>query len=141
MERIFFALVPAKGAEVLAEYQNDFYKGYPALTRNFYGNGEAYYISSINEHQFLKHFYNDVLQEKGLGCGLQVRLTEGVTVNERSEPADEDGGEQRVWFLQNFNRTAAAVELLKPYQNVETGETLTGKIEMQSFECIVLRNC
>ena len=64
-----------------------------------------------------------------------------MTVNERSKPADEDGGEQKVWFLQNFNRTAAAVELLKPYQNVETGETLTGKIEMQSFECIVLRNC
>lgn len=134
-------IVHAKGAEVLAEYQNDFYKGYPALTRNSYGNGEAYYIASINEHQFLKDFYDGILQEKGLGCGLLVKLSEGVTVNERSKPADENGGEQKVWFLQNFNRAAASVELLEPYQNVETGETLSGKIEMQTFECIVLGNC
>lgn len=132
-------LVHAKGAEVLAEYQNDFYKGYPALTRNSYGNGEAYYIASINEHQFLKDFYDGILQEKGLGCGLQVRLAEGVAVNERSKA--EDAGVQKVWFLQNFSRKSVNVELLKPYQNVETGETLSGKIEMHSFECIVLSSC
>lgn len=135
-------LVHVKGAEVLAEYQQDFYKGYPALTRNVYGSGEAYYIASINEQRFLKDFYETVLKEKGLGCGLKVRLTEGVTVNERSKPLKKNGKEiekeEKVWFLQNFNRESASVKLLEYYENAETGETLTGKIVMQSFECLVL---
>ncbi|MDE5823761.1 MAG: beta-galactosidase trimerization domain-containing protein, partial [Lachnospiraceae bacterium] len=131
-------LVHAKGAEVLAEYQQDFYRGYPALTRNTYGSGEAYYIASLNEQSFLKDFYSEILNGKGLGCGLQVRLTQGVTVNERSKPVGENGETEKVWFLQNFNREAEVVELLERYENVETGETLSGKIELQSFECVVL---
>lgn len=131
-------LIHANGAEVLAEYQRDFYKGYPALTKNVYGSGEAYYIASLNEQRFLKAFYSDILKERGLGCGLQVRLTEGVTVNERSTPADDNGAVQRVWFLQNFNREPATVELLACYENVETGETMRGKITLKTFECMVL---
>ncbi|MDE7415612.1 MAG: beta-galactosidase [Lachnospiraceae bacterium] len=131
-------LVHVKGAAVLAEYQQDFYRGYPALTRNTYGSGEAYYIASLNEQGFLKAFYREILKEKELGCGLQVRLTQGVTVNERSKPVGENGETEKVWFLQNFNREAAVVELLECYENVETGEPMMGKIELKSFECVVL---
>ena len=134
-------LIHTKGAEVLAEYQQDFYKGYPALTKNAFGSGEAYYIASFNEQGFLKHFYSDIVKERGLGCGLQVRLAEGVTVNERSTPAQDNGSVEKVWFLQNFNREPAVVELLECYENVETGETLTGKIELGAFECVVLFRC
>ena len=131
-------IVHAKGAKVLAEYQNDFYKGYPALTKNVYGAGEAYYIASINEGSFLKALYGEILNEKGLGCGLQVRLTEGVTVNERSGETDDSGQTRKIWFLQNFNRGPASVELLACYENVETGENMTGKIELAPFACVVL---
>lgn len=131
-------LIHAENAEVLAEYQQDFYKGYPALTKNTYGSGEAYYIASLNERSFLKDFYRDILKARGLGCGLQIRLTEGVTVNERSAPADDDGAVERVWFLQNFNREPATVELLERYENVETGEIVSGEIELKTFECMVL---
>lgn len=131
-------LVHALGAKVLAEYQNDFYKGYPALTKNVYGNGEAYYIASLNEQSFLKAFYSEVLRERGLGCGLAVRLTEGVTVNERSSTSEEQDTAEMIWFLQNFNREPATVELLECYENVETGEKLSGEIKLQAFECVVL---
>lgn len=131
-------LIHAKGAEVLAEYQNDFYKGYPVLTRNVYGDGEAYYIASINEGSFLKELYGQVLWERGLECGLQVRLAEGVTVNERSRAAEDGGQSEKIWFLQNFNREPVSVELLARYENVETGELLNGTIELPPFACVVL---
>lgn len=131
-------LIHTGSAEVLAAYQHDFYKGYPALTRNIYGQGEAYYIASMNEHKFIKDFYRDVLEGKGMGCGLAVKLVEGVTVNERSRFVEADCEEQRVWFLQNFNRNTVSVELLGCYENVETGEILTGTIDLQSFACVVL---
>ncbi|MDE6055309.1 MAG: hypothetical protein K2G55_16480, partial [Lachnospiraceae bacterium] len=97
-----------------------------------------YYIASLNEQGFLKALYREILKEKELGCGLQVRLTQGVTVNERSKPVGENGETEKVWFLQNFNREAAVVELLECYENVETGEPMMGKIELKSFECVVL---
>ncbi len=131
-------LIHAKGAEVLAEYQNDFYKGYPALTRNVFGDGEAYYIASINEGSFLKELYGQVLWERGLECGLQVRLAEGVPVKERSRAAEDGGQSEKIWFLQNFNREPVSVELLARYENVETGELLNGTIELPPFACVVL---
>ncbi len=187
-------LVHAKGAEVLAEYQRDFYAGYPALTRHAYGKGECYYIASMNEISFLRKFFSDVLQSKGLGCGLSVKLASGVTVNERvaagkeadapdpgvpnsgapnsvapNSAGDRNGIENgdgngdgnvvgngdgkisgrkgmepekyeagRIWFLQNFNRETAEVELTESYLNAETGEVLSGKVEMRPFECIIL---
>ncbi len=125
-------LVHTKGAEVLASYQHDFYAGYPALTKNVYGKGEAYYIASVNEADFLRAFYREILQRKGLGCRMQITFPMGVTVNERKDP------NRQLWFVQNFNREAAEVELLACYRNIETGEQLKGKITLQSFECIVL---
>ena len=125
-------LVHAKSAEVLAEYQHDFYAGYPALTRNIYGKGEAYYIASMNEMDFLRAFYQELLHKKGLECRLNVKFPMGVTVNERR--ADD----RSLWFLQNFNRTAADVEFLSAYTNIETGEVLEGKVTMGAFECMIL---
>lgn len=125
-------LVHAKSAEVLAEYQHDFYAGYPALTRNIYGKGEAYYIASMNEMDFLRTFYQELLHKKGLECRLNVKFPMGVTVNERRE------NDQSLWFLQNFNRTAADVEFLSAYTNIETGEVLDGKVTMGAFECMIL---
>lgn len=44
-----------------------------------------------------------------------MKFPMGVTVNERR--ADD----RSLWFLQNFNRTAADVEFLSAYTNIETG--------------------
>ncbi len=127
-------LVHTKSAEALAMYQRDFYAGYPALTRNTYDNGEAYYIASMNEESFLRDFYHEILQKRGLGCSLQIKLPKGVTVNERRN------SERKLWFLQNFNREEVEVELLDTYRNIETGECLSGKITMRSFECMILEH-
>lgn len=128
------ALVHGKGAEVLAEYQNDFYAGYPALTRNHYGEGDAYYIASMNEMDFLRTLYKELTQERQLCCGLQAEFPRGVTVNERRAPG------RRLWFLQNFNREKADVKLLEQYINIETGEVMEGRIAMEPFACLVLED-
>ena len=125
-------LVHAKSAEVLAQYEHDFYAGYPAFTRNNYGKGEAYYIASANEMDFLRTFYKTLLREKGLECHLNVKFPMGVTVNERRTK------DRSLWFLQNFNRTAADVTFLEAYTNIETGEVLEWKITMEAFECLIL---
>lgn len=131
-------LVHGAGAQVLAEYKQDFYKGYPALTKNSYGEGMAYYIASLNESEFLSEFYKDILADRGIKCGLQVRRSKGVIVNERSRIVKEKGKAEKLWFLQNFNREATTVELLEEYKKADTGEIMMGIITMEPFECMVL---
>lgn len=128
-------LVHAEGAEVLAEYEKDFYAGYPALTKNRYGKGEAYYIASMNEERFLRKLYEEILESRGIGCGIWTTPVKGVTVNARMR---QDPDCYTVWFLQNFNREEAEVELLGDYRDVETKKLLSGRIRLAPFSCLVL---
>jgi hypothetical protein len=49
-------LLHTETAEVLAVYGSDFYAGMPALTRNRFREGAAYYIASAPEAAFLDRF-------------------------------------------------------------------------------------
>ncbi|MGW6643961.1 beta-galactosidase [Streptomyces iakyrus] len=44
--RLVFEIVLARGAESVATYGTDFYAGTPAVTRNPYGDGEAWYVAT-----------------------------------------------------------------------------------------------
>lgn len=46
-------LLHSEGAEVIAEYGEDFYQGMPVLTRNPFGLGEAWYVASDPDDIFL----------------------------------------------------------------------------------------
>src|SRR6185503_3148743 len=59
-------LIHAEGAEVLAEYGSDFYKGMPALTVNKFGEGKAYYVASSPEVGFLQGFLANLCEENGI---------------------------------------------------------------------------
>lgn len=128
------ALVHAEGAEVLSVYENDFYAGYPALTRNKYGEGRAYFIASENEIEFLRAFYKDLVEETKTGCGFSAEFPYGVTVSER-KALDADGS---LWFVQNFNAYEVEIELRETYRNVETGEVLSGKQMLSIYQCLIL---
>lgn len=126
-------LIHAEGAQVLAEYQKDFYAGRPALTKNRFGKGDAWYMASWNEPAFLRALFNRILEENGIGCGFHAELPVGVTVAGRE---DDHGGS--IWFLQNFNRTNRMVMLNSKYRNVETGDLLEGETEMPAYSCLIL---
>ncbi|MFH9710422.1 beta-galactosidase [Streptomyces luteogriseus] len=44
--RLVFEVVLPRGAETVATYGTDFYAGTPAVTRNRYGSGEAWYVAT-----------------------------------------------------------------------------------------------
>lgn len=72
------AIVHAKGAEVLAEYEDDFYKGTPALTVNRYGQGKAYYVPARAEADFLRDFCTKLADDAGVVRALNTALPYGV---------------------------------------------------------------
>ncbi len=125
-------IIHRETAEVKAYYEKDFYKGFPALTRNAYGKGCAYYIAAETEIAFLKKFYQNLLEEEGAGAGFAGKLPEGVTVSCRNDE------KKKLWFLQNYNRREAVVILYKKYFDIELQKDVEGTIEMQPFSCDIL---
>ncbi|WP_058303156.1 beta-galactosidase [Gorillibacterium timonense] len=114
-------LIHSEGAEVLAEYGSDFYKGMPVVTRNQYGEGEAWYIASNPEPAFLTGLLAEICREKGIQPLLET--PEGVEVTERSK----DG--KSFTFLLNHNAEEAQVELPATYAGATdllTGRSMAG---------------
>jgi beta-galactosidase len=96
-------LLHTEGAEVLAHYGDDFYKGMPVLTRNTYGKGEAWYIASDGEEAFIDGLMKFIADHKGIQPVLDTPA--GVEAGRRVK-----NGEQFI-FLLNHNAEAATVEL------------------------------
>ncbi len=100
----FFAeTIHTEGAEVLGVYENEFYKGTPALTRNSYGSGKAYYVATKPDKAFILEWITELLEEDGVSSVLSV--PEGVEVVLRERP---DG---KFLFILNHNESAVEIDL------------------------------
>ncbi len=53
-------LLYTEGAEALASYETDFYAAMPALTRNTYGKGIAYYVATRSNADFYRTLIDEI---------------------------------------------------------------------------------
>ena len=123
-------LVRVSTAEVLAEYGSDFYQGMPALTKNSYGKGNAYYVCADFEQGFYDEFYKKVAAATDVQGPLE-NIPQGVEVTTRQ---NEEYG---YLFVQNFNRHEVEVNL-----PVDKMEVLLGNYDgksIGSLETVVLK--
>lgn len=127
------SVVHAEGAQVLATYGSDFYAGYPALTVNRYGAGQAYYVASRNDQDFLDAFLGRLVDTLDIKRALGVDLPRGVTAQLRSD------GDREFVFLLNFNPHAERVDLGEAlYVDMLGGESVAGVVELGAYGCRVL---
>lgn len=109
-------LVHLRGADALATYDSDFYRGMPAATVNTWGKGKAYYISFRDARgDFLSSLYERVLRECGVVGGISdgcSELPEGVSAHTR---VWEDA---RYVFVECFNSEGAYVKLDGEYYSM-----------------------
>lgn len=119
-------LTPAReSAEVLAVYTSGYYAGTPALIRNRFGKGEAYYFGGAFGREAVRVFlkklgvaepYGDVA---GLpaGCELAVR--------------EKDG---RSWlFVLNYLGEQVEINLRRELKNVLTGAREQGRLCLEKY--------
>lgn len=129
----FCDLIHLEGAESLATYGADFYKGRPALTLNKFGQGEAYYIASRNKDKFLSEFYQQLIKRIELDRVLESDLPGGVTVQKRTD------GSSEFIFIQNFTQEQKEIDLPGKYKNMVTGEKVEGKLNLSDYEIKILK--
>jgi beta-galactosidase len=103
--REYCEVIRAEGAEVLATYGADFYAGRPALTRNRFGEGQAFHLAARTGPDLLAAFYERLLAARGIAGVLDAPPPPGVSVVRRGEGADEHV------FVMNFTRAPVTVDL------------------------------
>ena len=104
-------VIHAEGAEVMATFGRDYYAGQPAVTRNKFGKGEAWYVGAaqpVDTISLLEDIYEQILSSSARGIVPtlpRTKLPPGVTAQIRE---NENG---RFVFVMNFNNTPVKVEM------------------------------
>jgi beta-galactosidase len=124
----FCTRIHLEGAECHAVYEHDLYGGTPALTRNAFGNGEAWYMGARTGQDFLDTFYAGLAAKAGLAKPLQTALPVGLSVTERVL------GKKRFLFVLNFSGEKHCLKDPRlTGHELLTGSDLTGSIQIPEF--------
>jgi beta-galactosidase len=121
-------------ARPLAEYENDFYAGQPALAVNEYGDGRAIYLAARPDQRFLTDFYQALSGRLALSRALPTPLPEGVTAQVRRHELSQ------YLFLMNFQATPQTIDLGQAnYQDMLSDQGLTGSLTIPGYGLRILR--
>jgi beta-galactosidase len=125
-------LLHAEKAEALAVYGKDFYAGCPALTRNRFGSGAAWYVASDPEQPFLDALLAHICAEQGIAPLLTP--PSGVEITRRTKNG------QAFTFLLNHNDEPAEVQLGDLVgRDLLTGQELSGTTTLPAHGVRIVR--
>lgn len=105
-------LIHTEGAESVCCYEQDFYAGMSALTRNHFGAGNAYYVATASEDAFYQKFLRKICEDADVRPVLQA--PENVEVTSRE---NENG---KFVFLMNHGDVPQEVSLEGTYRELIT---------------------
>jgi beta-galactosidase len=128
---LLFAILRLEGAEAIATYGEDFYAGTPALTRNRFGQGEAWLVASSPENAFLRGLYEHLAAERTIEPVLP-NLPPGVEATRRGE------GTGSVLFVLNHNPHPVTVHLDNgPQHDLLSGAAVSGELTLPPYGVLV----
>lgn len=118
-------LITPTTAQVLGVYGSDFYKNSPALLRNNYGKGQAYYIGCRDTGELFDTVYDMLLQQLGIHT---YKLPEGVSIHRRSN----------YLFIENYTNTPVTISLAGAHQDIESGVSYVDSVPLPAYGIVVV---
>ncbi|MOA24273.1 Beta-galactosidase BgaA [compost metagenome] len=117
-----------------AVYGDDFYRGMPALTVNKFGAGEAWYLATSPDAEFLKDWLSQLCSSRGIEPNIHS-VPEGVETTLRSKDGEE------YLFVLNHNEDAVTIELgIKSGVDLLTDRQLDGgKAELAGRDLWIIK--
>jgi beta-galactosidase len=130
---LLFDLIHCEGAEVVAEYGDDFYAGRPVVTVNRFGQGTAWYIASSPDDTFLAGYMKHICETKGITSVLP-NIPAGVEATKRVKAG------QAFLFLLNHDKQSVSVDIgQKISRNLLTGEIIQDSIGLSPYGVAILQ--
>jgi len=120
-----------EGAEAAARYLHDFYAGSPAITVSRHGEGRAWYIGTVPEERFFRHFLG--------GIAGELRLRRVADLPKGVEVACREDEEHRVLVLTNLTGQRQTVRLHDPCEDILAKAIVGDNIVLDPFGVRLLR--
>ena len=98
-------LVELRGAKTVMTYGSDFYAGYPALTVNSYGKGQAWYVAADAEKEFQENLIRKIAEQSGISCGVEGEIPKDLEVTSRETE------KECFYIYQNWGREEVSLPL------------------------------
>lgn len=116
-------------AEVLATYTDSYYAGTPALIRNHFGKGEAYYFGGAFAVNTVKKFAEEL--------GVAELYRDYIELPESCELAVREKDGRRFLFVLNYKPCQAQILLKQSAVDLFTGDTVNGNVILATYEAKV----
>ena len=129
----YCSIIDLLGAEVLAEYKDDFYKETPAITTNALDNGKAYFIGARTNQDFLSEFYDSIVSDLDLIEINDFESPQGVSIQIR------ENENNKYYFVMNFTEENQDIIINNLYEDLLTNEKVSGSRVLKPYEVLVLR--
>jgi beta-galactosidase len=127
-------LLHLEGAEALGVYGRDFYAGMPAITRNTFGQGEAYYVATDPEQRFLEQLSQTICERLNLATTHQA--PEGVEIRSRQKD------DKTYTFVLNHNAYETAILLnAGSYKDLLSHRVYERTLVLEPYGVAILEVC
>ena len=114
----YCTIIEAKEAEVLAKYEEDFYKNTPAITKNNLEKGKAYFIGARTNQEFLSKFYDEIVKDLDINEVEDFISEGGISIQIRE---NEDA---KYYFVMNFTEEEKNIGIKGSYLNLISGKMM-----------------
>lgn len=122
----------APGARVLAEYDDEFYKGSPALVLNNSGKGRSYYYGAVFNEKAADALITEIGLTSPVARWLDLPKPVELCVRERPET-----GEKLILLL-NYSEETQTINLKKAATDLLTGKPAQGEVQIPPFDVLIL---
>ena len=92
----------------------------------------AYHVSAASDTDFVQALYAKLAAACDLTYAIRTAVPDGISLTWRQSDTE------KLIFVQNFGDSAAAVQLDQPYENVLSGETVSGSLNIEKYGFAVL---
>ncbi len=103
--RMWADIITLQGAEAVAVYDDEWYKGEPVVSKNRFGSGTAYYLGTEPDEQFLSKLMKNWIKD----AGIRGNEASGVKAEAGVEVAVREKEDKRFYFVMNHSSESKKV--------------------------------
>lgn len=123
----YATIIQVNQANVEGRYEHDFYAGTPAVTKNQFEKGQAYYIGGRLDEHFHRDFYQELINQLSIDPKISIQHGKGVSVQVRRAP-DRD-----YIFVMNFTEETQDVTFESQVKDLVTGDEIVGNLSLDKY--------
>jgi len=122
-----------KTAQATATFEQDYYVGSPAITRNPFGQGTAFYVGTVPDANGMAWLMENICETAGVKPVVSNAQT-GVEILRRAN------GNSAWLFVLNHSSDRISVSLEKSGRDLLTGREVNGSIELEPFDVAIVQS-